>query len=234
MTTRLLTRLIILAAGPLLLVPMAVPANAASHTMLPANKQERLSVEKHLNSLGLPVGKVNGTYDAESRKGFCAWRELTGRHASTKPLTSKDVTAILATTKTDMVPTDNHVTGLNVNKTCQVLVWVTDPKDGPRKIKGVFKVSSGMSGHTTPSGNFHITRQLSGWHESTKYAGAMMYRPKYFLGGIALHGSYTDSLVLPYPASHGCVRMLHRDVDKLWAAHVNPGTPVRVYGTWRG
>jgi hypothetical protein len=199
-----------------------------------AAKAERLAVEKHLNSLGLPVGKVNGTYDAETHKGWCAWRELTGRHASTKALNGKDVTAILATTKDDFVLTDNHITGININKTCQVMIWVTDPKDSPRHVRGVFKVSSGGSGHTTPSGNYHINRQINGWHESTMYAGAMMYRPKYFSGGIAMHGSYTDSLVLPYPASHGCVRMLHKDIDKLWAAQVNPGTAVHVYGDWRG
>ncbi len=59
-----------------------------------------------------------------------------------------------------------------------------------------------------------------------------MYRPKYFNGGIALHGSITDSYVLPYPASHGCVRMLHADVDTLWRSGVDVGTPVYVYGLW--
>ena len=43
-----------------------------------------------------------------------------------------------------------------------------------------------------------------------------MYRSLYFSGGQAIHGSHSDTYVVTYPASHGCVRMLHRDVDWLW------------------
>ena len=53
-----------------------------------------------------------------------------------------------------------------------------------------------------------------------------------FSGGQAMHGSATDALVRTYPASHGCVRMLHRDIDALQAGGVGNGTLVRVIGTW--
>jgi lipoprotein-anchoring transpeptidase ErfK/SrfK len=59
-----------------------------------------------------------------------------------------------------------------------------------------------------------------------------MYRSLYFNGGEAVHGSYSDSYVVTYPASHGCVRMLHRDVDWLWRNGWTIGTTVRVYGRW--
>jgi lipoprotein-anchoring transpeptidase ErfK/SrfK len=49
-----------------------------------------------------------------------------------------------------------------------------------------------------------------------------------------VHGSATDALVLPYPASHGCVRMLHSAIDELWANGVGIGTKVLVYGNWNG
>jgi lipoprotein-anchoring transpeptidase ErfK/SrfK len=53
-----------------------------------------------------------------------------------------------------------------------------------------------------------------------------------FSGGQALHGSATDRLVTTSPASHGCVRMLHRDIDALQSGGVDNGTLVRVFGAW--
>jgi lipoprotein-anchoring transpeptidase ErfK/SrfK len=70
------------------------------------------------------------------------------------------------------------------------------------------------------------------WRTSTIYPEARMYKPMQFSGGQALHGSATDRLVKAYPASHGCVRMLHRDIDAMQAGGVGTGTLVRVYGRW--
>jgi lipoprotein-anchoring transpeptidase ErfK/SrfK len=56
----------------------------------------------------------------------------------------------------------------------------------------------------------------------------LLYRPKYFHGGVAVHG-YTS--VPATPASHGCVRVTYAAMDHLWAADLLPiGTPVQVYG----
>jgi lipoprotein-anchoring transpeptidase ErfK/SrfK len=52
-----------------------------------------------------------------------------------------------------------------------------------------------------------------------------MYRPNYFYGGYALHGS---SSVPAYPASHGCVRITVPAMDRLWAA-LRVGMPLAVY-----
>ena len=91
-----------------------------------------------------------------------------------------------------------------------------------------------MAGYETPIGNYRIFSQVNRWQESGLYPGAMMYRPKYFNGGRAIHGSATDALVKTYPASHGCVRMLHNAIDQLWTAGVGIGTPIQVYGKWQG
>ncbi|GII93040.1 hypothetical protein Ssi02_32710 [Sinosporangium siamense] len=53
----------------------------------------------------------------------------------------------------------------------------------------------------TPTGNFRVYRQNNGWR--TGPLGSM-YKPMYFRGGIAMHGSTSVPL---YPASHGCVRL---------------------------
>jgi lipoprotein-anchoring transpeptidase ErfK/SrfK len=55
----------------------------------------------------------------------------------------------------------------------------------------------------------------------------VLYRPKYFTGGVAVHG-FPD--VPPYAASHGCVRVTNAAMDWLWATGRTPiGRPVWVY-----
>ncbi|SDG93375.1 Putative peptidoglycan binding domain-containing protein [Sinosporangium album] len=53
----------------------------------------------------------------------------------------------------------------------------------------------------TPVGDYRVYRQNNGWQ--TGPLGSM-YKPMYFRGGIAMHGSTSVPL---YPASHGCVRL---------------------------
>ena len=55
----------------------------------------------------------------------------------------------------------------------------------------------------------------------------MLWRPKFFVGGIAIHG---DSYVPAHPVSHGCVRVTNQAIDWIWATGSDPiGTPVWVY-----
>ena len=53
----------------------------------------------------------------------------------------------------------------------------------------------------TPSGTFKCYRYVPGWYNNALGA---LYRPVFFNGGIALHGSTS---IPPYPASHGCCRL---------------------------
>ena len=190
-------------------------------------------IENVLRYFGLSVGKVDGIFNESSRRAFCQWRELTGQRPTRHLLSSAERSWVNAA-KPLHAPSYLRF-GLNLNITCQSITWVArNQYSGALKIREVFVASSGMSGYTTPNGKFRIFSQVNGWQESNIYAGAMMYRPKYFNGGRAIHGSATDSLVKTYPASHGCVRILHSAVDKLWASGVGIGTEVQVYGTWRG
>jgi lipoprotein-anchoring transpeptidase ErfK/SrfK len=91
---------------------------------------------------------------------------------------------------------------------------------------------TGKAGYRTRLGTFRIFREYHTWRTSTLYPEARMYKPMQFSGGQAMHGSATDSLVMTYPASHGCVRMLHRDIDAMHAGGVGVGTYVRVIGRW--
>lgn len=229
---RILTSLALAAATALLLAPAATAAETSDTSAPPAVKVSYKQVEKKLNSLGIPAGPSDGRFDSQSARAACAWRELTGATVSRAKLTAAEKTAVMNTSS--LTPLTSHGVGISINKQCQIAYWQDKDKNRQLRLKGVFAASTGTSGHDTPAGHFRIQRQINGWHESTKYTGAMMYRPKYFNGGIALHGSYSDDLVHSYPASHGCVRMFHKDIDRLWKAGVDMGTPVHVYGTWRG
>ncbi|MDA8371911.1 MAG: L,D-transpeptidase family protein [Nocardiopsaceae bacterium] len=63
---------------------------------------------------------------------------------------------------------------------------------------------------TTPTGEYTVFRDVDAWDPGPLGA---LYRPKYFNGGIAVHG-YTS--VPPYPASHGCARVSIAAMDWLW------------------
>lgn len=78
----------------------------------------------------------------------------------------------------------------------------------------------------TPEGTFKIDRERpDGW-----WIGDLgqIYRPKYFIGGVAIHGSTS---VPAYPASHGCVRVSVSAMDMIWDEGLLPrGTTVVVHG----
>lgn len=76
----------------------------------------------------------------------------------------------------------------------------------------------------TPRGTYSVYRQVDA--NDVGPLGAL-WRPKYFNGGIAVHGS---SSVPPYNASHGCVRIANAAMDRIWANGWMPiGTTVVVY-----
>ena len=120
------------------------------------------------------------------------------------------------------------VTGVNVSVACQAGFWV----GANREYRRVMAATTGKKGFRTRLGTHRIFITHHVWRYSTIYPEARMYKPMQFSGGQALHGSATDRLVKTYPASHGCVRMLHRDIDAMQAGGVGNGTLVRVFGAW--
>ena len=74
----------------------------------------------------------------------------------------------------------------------------------------------------TPKGNFSVYYRYDGVFEGVL---GNMYRPLYFTGDWAVHGS---GYVPAYPASHGCARVSNANQDWIWD-HIPSGTPVVVY-----
>ena len=207
----------------------AAKAVADSEIQLPSQKR----IELLLSRAGYPVGVVDGFYDNDSRRALCLWRDYSGLNVSRR-LPSIRERYLLVTVPRPKVP-KRLVTGINISRTCQSVSLVAySAYRQTRYFVKFFKASTGQPGFETRTGNFKIYSQTDDWLESNIYEGAMMYRPKFFSGGQALHGSISDSLVLPYPASHGCVRMLHSAVDYLWSHGYGIGTRVLIYGDWLG
>jgi peptidoglycan hydrolase-like protein with peptidoglycan-binding domain len=76
----------------------------------------------------------------------------------------------------------------------------------------------------TPAGRFRVSRQIDGWRDAPL---GLLWRPKYFNGGIAVHGSHS---IPPYAASHGCARLSIAAMNWLWNDDKMPvGTGVWVY-----
>ena len=82
----------------------------------------------------------------------------------------------------------------------------------------------GWAWAATPRGSFRIQAHIPGW----RYAGlGALYRPWYFKGGFAVHGSTS---VPAFPASHGCIRVTIEDADWL-SDRLSIGFPVNVRST---
>jgi len=69
----------------------------------------------------------------------------------------------------------------------------------------------------TPVGSFKVYR----FADEVAYKGSLgtLYRPRFFSGGIAIHGYRS---VPNFPASHGCVRVSNPAMDMIWATNAMP------------
>jgi len=75
------------------------------------------------------------------------------------------------------------------------------------------RVSTGMSGHSTPTGVFSILQRRR-YHESNIYSNAPMpFMQRLTWSGIALHQGYVPN----YRASHGCIRLPGGFASRFWS-----------------
>lgn len=83
--------------------------------------------------------------------------------------------------------------------------------DGDRLV-GIASVSTGMKGHSTPTGEFPVLQKRE-WHRSNIYSNAPMpFMQRLSWDGIALHAGHNPG----YPASHGCIRLPYAFARKLF------------------
>ena len=187
-----------------------------------------LALQERLAELGYFITTPDGRFGAATQQAVWALQKAAGlsRDGLVGPKTQAALDAgVRPTART----TAGHVIEIDLGK--QLLLAVDDGV-----VTRVVNASSGNGetyealGRTlravTPTGDYSVVHQIDAMHESTLELGPM-YRPKYFRGGWAVHGSTS---IPPWPASHGCVRVSNAAMDWIWDQWGAPlGTRVLVY-----
>jgi N-acetylmuramoyl-L-alanine amidase len=191
-----------------------------------ASGPEVEALQRRLQDLGYWIGTVDGHYGGQTQQAVYALQKASGVGrdgvvgAGTRAALDRAV-------RPQARSHSGHVVEIDLNRQLLMLV------DGGR-VDQVLNTSTGSNGHylqdgvrqhaVTPRGNYKIFRQVDGWDPGPLGA---LYKPKYFNGGIAIHGFGS---VPPYPASHGCARVSLEAISWMWRAGKLPtGTPVWVY-----
>ena len=174
------------------------------------------AVQERLLGLGYWLADVDGVYDSNTAHAVTALQKAAG--LSRDGVVGPRTRAVLDRGYRPSARSGNG-TVVEVDLARQILMVVVDGR-----VETIYDTATGKIVGTTPSGTYKVTRQIDGF----RYAPlGTLYRPKYFYGGVAIHG-YTS--VPPYPASHGCVRLTYPAMDHIWSSGVAPvGATVMVY-----
>ena len=198
---------------------------------------ETARIQERLLELGFWLQLVDGDFGGTTKQAVMAFQKYMGLEATARvdQITADALT--LATTRAVGLSNEPG-TLVEVDKDKQVLfimnsgklLWALNISTGSGQYfletnqKDLVTWETGRS--LTPSGRYKIDREKpDGWWDGDL---GRIYRPKYFRGGIAIHGSMS---IPNYPASHGCVRVSTAAMDMIWASGLLPKkTPVWVYG----
>ena len=199
------------------------------------NGPDTVALQDRLTQLGFWAGLSDGLYGFATTQSVMAFQKYIGLPATGKV---DDTTAQYLTAYGDKAHgLADSGTLVEIDKLKQLLFIIVDgktlwtfntstgsgiPYEAVNK-KDPTKIEKGDS--ITPNGLWKVTRERAdGWWEGDL---GKIYRPKYFVGGIAIHGMTS---VPNYPASHGCVRVSTQAMDFIWDSGLVPvGTPVWVH-----
>ena len=161
------------------------------------------------------VGPIDGSFGSQTYHGVVAFQKVNSlvRDGIVGPQT-------WAALARPVIPRPRRwlsASSLEVNLTRQVVYLA---RQGV--VLRILDASTGKAGTPTPTGNFSILRRIDGWRQSPL---GLLWRPNYFSGGYAVHGSTS---VPAYPASHGCARVTIPAMNRLWPL-LRIGMPVSVY-----
>ena len=185
-----------------------------------------LAWQQQLSSAGYWLGSPDGVFGALTEQATFALQKAAGLRRS--GVVDATTAAALAQ---GVRPTARTADGRGVEiDLARQLLLVVDTG----RVRAVLNTSTGSGGTyvvdgsvrraVTPRGTFSVLRQVDGLRVSPL---GVLWRPKYFVGGYAVHGAPS---VPPWPASHGCVRVSSPAMDWIWGSGALPvGALVRVY-----
>lgn len=188
---------------------------------------ETARVQQRLLDLGFWLEGVDGRYGLTTRQAVMAFEKYLGFEADGRV---DQVTADWLTAMTTRpIARANAGTLVEVDKAKQLLffvidgqtTWILNTSTGngeeytEEDQNSPGEMITGVS--LTPSGLHRVNRERAeGWWEGDL---GEIYRPKYFVGGVAVHGSNS---IPNYPASHGCVRVSVPAMDWIWENNLMP------------
>ena len=119
--------------------------------------------------------------------------------------------------------------GIEIDKARQLLLVVRGGR-----VTMILNTSTGSGQSYTSEGSTRIANTPAGTFSTFRSVNHLdkgplgdLWRPRYFNGGIAVHGAGS---VPGYPASHGCARVSNPAMDMIWANELMPiGSRVVVY-----
>jgi len=189
-----------------------------------------LALQQRLTELGYWNGKADGNFGGTTQQAVYALQKAAGigRDGSVGPITQKALDQGVRPTARSKAGSGYLV---EIDLTKQLLMFV---KGG--QVIATLNTSTGSNQHyvykgdtflaDTPTGHFKVGRQIDGVRHGPL---GDLYRPKYFNGGIAVHGSPS---IPPYPASHGCARVSNAAINWIWSTNKLPlKTKVWVYSS---
>jgi peptidoglycan hydrolase-like protein with peptidoglycan-binding domain len=202
------------------------PAPEADGTLELGESGDAVAVlQQRLVDLGYWMGAPDGTYGQLTRQAVMAFQKVEGlsRDGVAGPATQAQLAAAGR-------PSPRGGDGIEIDLERQVIFivqggqvqWALNTSTGNGE---TYTSSSGGSARAvTPPGDFRVQREFDGVREAPL---GTLYRPKYFNGGIAVHGSGS---IPATPASHGCARVTNAAMDMIWSTGAMAiGTPVSVY-----
>jgi lipoprotein-anchoring transpeptidase ErfK/SrfK len=202
------------------------PAVAVGPIVFGSSRAAVATLQTRLAALGFWNAGADGGYGLTTRQSVMAFQKWKGLPATT---VVDNATAIALNTEMCRPAAGRSGDLLEVDKTKQIAFVVRNGK-----VQYVFNVSTGngksydeedqkSAGRRvigialTPSGTYRTYRE----HDTARYEGDLgtLYRPKFVVGGIAVHGSPS---IPNYPASHGCIRVANPVMDLIWRQNLLP------------
>ena len=182
-----------------------------------------MELQARLTELGYRPGVVDGTYGEATRAAVVAFQKREG--LTRDGLVGPETIARLASPRGPGPKDGLPVPRIEIDLTRQIaFVVLADGSVTTIPVStGSNEIYTDIDGNKararTPTGEFTIRRRIDGVRLAPL---GLLYRPMYFVGGFAIHGSNN---VPAHPASHGCVRTHQWDQDWL-VERVPNGTPV--------
>lgn len=201
--------------APTVSPPPSAPTTPATPAALRIGDrgEDVTALQDRLIDLGYWTGGADGTFGSATQQAVFALQKAAGldRDGVAGPDTGK---ALARGVRPAARSRTGHVIEIDLRR--QILMIV----NGGR-VDAILNTSTGSNQHyeyegetylaVTPRGRFTASRQIDGWRHGPL---GPLWRPKYFNGGIAVHGAFS---VPPYPASHGCARVSIAAMNWIWS-----------------